>query len=129
MQDYYPAIKNELLSYKQVKARTSWKCETFKRGRVMLSHVNVMGKNLYVYLALDPEVFGDRMYASDASAKMADTPLLIKVKNERSMNQALTMIAMLMVLIYSFVHTARNNQQVFDLFIGSSIMKSYMKDG
>ncbi len=92
LQDYYTAIKNRLLSFKKVVDRTSWKCETFKRGRQYLSRINVMGKTLYVYLALDPAVYGDRMFASDATAKMPETPVLIKVKSERSMNQALEMI-------------------------------------
>ncbi|MDR9825035.1 hypothetical protein RCJ22_05360, partial [Vibrio sp. FNV 38] len=34
LQSYYTAIKNALLSYKGVKSRTSWKQESFNRGRV-----------------------------------------------------------------------------------------------
>jgi hypothetical protein len=51
-----------------------------------------MGKNLYVYLALDPATYGDRMFTSNAGAKMPETPVLVKVKSERSMNQALLLI-------------------------------------
>ncbi|MBQ9777919.1 MAG: hypothetical protein IJW22_03235, partial [Clostridia bacterium] len=92
LQDYYTAIKNELLSYKKVVARTSWKQESFKRGREFLSIINVKGKCLYVYLAIDPAGYEGKHFITDASAKMPETPLLVKVKNERSLNVALRLI-------------------------------------
>ena len=54
LQDYYTALKNAILSYKKVKARTSWFCETFNCGRVLCAKLNVKGKALALYLNLDP---------------------------------------------------------------------------
>ena len=96
LQGYYGAIKNALLSYERVLARTSWKCETYKKGRQMLARINVMGKSIYLYLALSPADYEGKNSISDASAKMADTPLLVKVKSERSLKRALALIAEMM---------------------------------
>ena len=92
LQDYYTAIKNELLSYKKVVSRISWKQETFKRGREFLSRINVKGKTLYVYLALDPTNYEGKHFITNVADKVPDTPVLVKVKNERSLNVALRLI-------------------------------------
>ena len=52
---YYSEIKNELLSYKGVKSRMSWKGETFYAGRVTYAKLCVRGKCLSLFLALNPK--------------------------------------------------------------------------
>ena len=94
IKDYYSEIKNELLSYRGVKARTSWAKESFKRGRVPLAKMDVKGKTLYLYLALDPERFKDTKYI--VKAAKGDCPTLIKIKGERKKKHALELIAILM---------------------------------
>ena len=94
IKDYYSEIKNELLSYRGVKARTSWAKESFKRGRVPLAKMDVKGKTLYLYLALDPERFKDTKYI--VKAAKGDCPTLIKIKGERKKKHALELIALLM---------------------------------
>ena len=70
--DWYNTVKNALLSYDGVKAKTSWKYEAFKRGRVHLARIDVKGKMLYLYLALDPSEYESTKYfTKDVSNKPA----------------------------------------------------------
>ena len=94
IKDYYSEIKNALLSYRGVKSRISWSKETFKRGRMPLAKMDVKGKTLYLYLALDPERFNDTKYI--VKAAKGDCPTLIKIKGERKKKHALELIALLM---------------------------------
>ncbi len=97
LQNYYTEIKNTLLSYKGVKARTSFKCETYKHRKQILAKINVMGKALYVYLALTPSEYEDKNCISiiDKPA-FKDTPVLVKVKSDRSFSQAMRLIDIMM---------------------------------
>ena len=94
IKDYYNEIKNELLSYKGVKARTSWSKESFKCGRQHVAKLDVKGKTLCVYLALDPEELDGTKYS--VSVVGGDCPTLIKIKGERKKKHALELIAILM---------------------------------
>ncbi|MBQ8719493.1 MAG: hypothetical protein IJY65_00490 [Clostridia bacterium] len=99
LQGFYSDIKNELLSYKGVKSRISWKCETYKKQKTILSRIDVKGKAIYLYLNLDPAEFENSKYfITDASGKAGgeDTPLLLKVKSERGRNHALELIGIMM---------------------------------
>ena len=99
LQDYYTAIKNALLSYKGVKARTSWNYEAFNKGRVALAKVNIKGSALLVYLALDPAGYNAKKYHfNDMSEKpkFKGMPMLMKVKSERAMKYTLELIAEMM---------------------------------
>ena len=94
VQDYYTEIKNELLSYKGVKSRISWSKETFKRGRMHLAKMDVKGKALYLYLALDPTTLEGTKYKFTLAK--GDCPVLLKIKSERKKKYALELIAQLM---------------------------------
>lgn len=99
VQDDYTVIKNALLSYKGVKARTSWQCETFKKGRALLAKLNVKGKTLYAYLALSPASLNlDDLRAEDVTGKpvFGDTPLLVRVRNDKTLETVLSLVALLM---------------------------------
>ena len=93
IQEYYNEIKNTLLSYKGVKARSSWSKESFKRGRAHLAKIDVKGKALYLYLALEPEELDAKYFATRASG---DCPTLIKIKSPRRLKQSLELIEALM---------------------------------
>lgn len=98
VQQYYSALKNALLSYKGVKDRTSWDCETFNKGRAKVAKINAKTKTLYLYLALNPEDLQDTKYFfEDVSAKKkyASVPVLMKIKGERKFKHALELIAKL----------------------------------
>lgn len=95
VQDYYTILKNALLSYKGVKARTSWNYEAFNRGRVHVAKLNAKTKTLYLYLALDPEELQDTKYGIiDVSSKKkyASVPVLMKIKGDRKFKYALELI-------------------------------------
>ena len=94
VKDCYNTVKNELLAYQRVKARTSFRLETFKQGRLMLAHVNVLGKTLLVYLNLSAEKYGNKHFVSPSDK--ADTPILVKVRNDRSLEQAIRLIGEMM---------------------------------
>lgn len=99
VKDWYNQIKNELLSYKKVKDRMSWKRETYKYGKSKIALIGFRGKVLCLYLALDPTEFAESKYkVEDASgnASCAETPLLYRVKNEKRMRYALQLIEIMM---------------------------------
>ena len=99
LKGFYSEIKNELLSYKGVKARMSWAKETFRKARVSIAKLDVKGKMIYVFLALDPAEITDTKYRiKDVSAKRGgdEYPTLIKVKSARGKNHAIELIRMLM---------------------------------
>ena len=95
----YNTIKNELVSYKN-KARISWSLESFNVGRKKTAKINVRGKSLVIYLALDPIKYENSKYhfknVSD-SKRFAETPMMIKVRSSRSVKYALELIADMMV--------------------------------
>lgn len=95
VQEYYSAIKNKLLSYKGVKARTSWGNESFNKGRTYIAKVSAKSKTLYLYLAIDPATLVDTTYNfEDVSSKKKyeNVPVLIKIKGPRKLKFALELI-------------------------------------
>lgn len=99
VKSYYEQIKNELLRYKKVKSRISWRQETFRRGRKLLARIQIRGKTLSVYFALNPADYADTKYkVQDVSsvARNAEVPALYKIKNDRRCRYAKDLIADLM---------------------------------
>ena len=96
---WYNDLKNELLSYKKVKDRMSWKRESYRYGRENVARLVIRGKTLCIQLPLDPLQFEDTKYkVEDISHIMssADTPCLYRIKNERRVEYAKDLIAMVM---------------------------------
>ncbi len=99
IKQYYIKIKNQLLSYKKVGARMSWKRESFHKGRETIARLTFRGKTLCLYLALDPAKFTDSKYAVEdvkEIASYADTPCLYRIRSDRRENYAEELIAELM---------------------------------
>jgi hypothetical protein len=95
IQDYYTEVKNALMSYKGVKARTSWNFESFNKGRDQLAKLNVKGKNFLVYLNLNPEEYNVKKYHFQdvtGKPKVGDVPMLLKVKSDRGLKYAIELI-------------------------------------
>lgn len=96
----YITLKNELLSYKGVRGRISWRCETFRKGRLVLAKFGVRGKTLCLYLYLNPSEYIDSKYkveeVPESSASYVDTPLLYRIRNEKRMRYAKELIAVMM---------------------------------
>lgn len=98
VQDYYTQIKNELLSYKGVKARSSWARESFKKGNRPMVRVDVKKKSLYLYFALDKaKLDGTKYHYTDVSEKAygKDYPILFKVSGDRKRKHAIELIRLL----------------------------------
>ncbi len=82
----YSELKNYILAYKGVRARTSWKRETFAIGRNSVATFAVRGKTLMLYLATDPSRFDDTKYKVENMSEVASrrkTPLLFRVRSDR----------------------------------------------
>lgn len=97
--NYYSELKNELLSYKGVKCRTSWKYETFYAGRQTFARLSVRGKQLCIFLALDPKKYIDTKYIIDDKSEVSayeKTPLLYRIKNDRRLKYSKELIAEVM---------------------------------
>lgn len=94
--EYYSAVKNELLRYSRVKSRISWRQESFRRGRNLMAKLELRGKTLCLYLALDPASYADSKYlVEDVSDKKknADVPCMYRIRSDRRARYALELIA------------------------------------
>ena len=91
---YYSELKNYALSFKGVKAKMSWRYETFKKGRNQLLRMKIRGKCICLYCALDPERFDKAKYFQEAiDAKMFESvPMLVKIKSPRGLKRAMELI-------------------------------------
>ena len=96
---YYDEIKGELMSYKGVKSRISWKHENFRIGRERVAKLQFRGKKLCLYLPLDPNDYIDSKYKiedfSDV-AKNKEVPLAYLIKNDLRARYAKELIAAVM---------------------------------
>ena len=102
VKDMYNVIKNKLLSYKKVKCRLSKKRETFYIGRQTLVKLDIKGKKIDLYLALNPSEFNDKsQYYNyiDISEKNALLPMLMKVSGPIKLRRALELIDILMAKV------------------------------
>ena len=91
---YYSAIKNHILSYKKVKARLSWRYESYNRGRLPLFKMKIRGKTICLYCALNPDEFEKSRYFHErATAKnFAAVPMLVRLRSDRGLKKALGLI-------------------------------------
>ncbi len=99
IKDWYSELKNELLSYRRVKMRRSWKRESYRFGRKNVVRFSFRGKTLCVYFALDPNEFEGSKYKVEpveGSATYEDTPCLYRMKNAKRVRYAKELIAMAM---------------------------------
>lgn len=96
LQLLYSALKNELLSYVGVKAKTSAAFESFGKGRIACAKVNIKGAAVQLYLALDPAEYDLEKYfltfVGD-KPKLDKVPLMLKVKGQKTLRFAQKLIA------------------------------------
>ena len=94
---YYSMLKNELLSYKQVKSRSSWNHENFNFGKTNIARFSIRGKSLCIYFALDPNAYADTKYKVEyaESKKYEGIPCMYRIKNARRAKYALELISAL----------------------------------
>ncbi|MGN0772102.1 MAG: hypothetical protein ACI4MI_05910 [Christensenellales bacterium] len=97
--NYYSALKNEIMSYKNVKSKISWRQETFKVGGNVAIKMRIKGKTLCLYLALNPSDYAESKYKLEdvsSSSGNSDTPCMYRILNERRNTYAVYLIAAVM---------------------------------
>lgn len=86
VQQRYQAFVDEVLKYKGVKIRNSFRQQRITKGRTTLALVLFRGKTLCAAFALNPSVYADTKYRGiDKSDKkrFAQTPMLLKLTSSR----------------------------------------------
>lgn len=97
---YYSEIKNELTSYKKLNSNLSWHGDRFNFGRDSVAKLNICGKTLCFYLALDPNAPEYKItvyHQKDMSGQKAyeNTPFMVKIKSEAALKKALRLVGFL----------------------------------
>ena len=100
VKEYYSALKNELVSYKRINSNISWHGDRFNFGRDTVAKMNIVGKTLGLYLALDPndEEFKTTVYhQKDVGKQKAyeHTPFMVKVKSDAAVKKAIRLVVAL----------------------------------
>jgi hypothetical protein len=92
---YYTALKNELLSYKLIRSRVSWKYDNIRYGVEPIAKFVVRGKTLCLYLALNPDDYADSKYKVERSTDKlySFVPCLYRIVNPRRVRYAAELIA------------------------------------
>ena len=114
VRDYYNKIKNRILSYKGVKARMSWRHESYNKGRIQLFKMKLRGKTIYLYCALDPAKYENSGFSFEvATAKnYAKVPMMVKIKSERGLKRAYELVDEVMDK-FAVVKDAKATEQDF----------------
>ena len=96
--NWYSDIKNELLSYKKVNDRMSWKRESFRLHKEAVARLAFRGKILCLFLPLSVAEYAEKYHVEDASdaVSYADTPMMLRLKNPRRVKVAKMLIAEVM---------------------------------
>ncbi|MBD5131861.1 MAG: signal peptidase I [Clostridiales bacterium] len=91
----YSTVKNELLSYENVRINEGKRAETYMIGRKTVAKINVSGKTVCLLLALDPEKYADGKFKV-AALNNPRTPLKFRLSGDERTEYALELIADLM---------------------------------
>lgn len=97
---YYSDIKNELTSFKKINSNVSWHGDRFNLGRDTIAKMNINGKTLCFYLALDPndpELKYTVYHQKDVGMQKAyeSTPFMVKIKSDAAAKKALRLVGLL----------------------------------
>ena len=100
VKEYYAKIKNEFDSYKRLNSNVSWHGDRFNFGRDTVAKMNICGKTLCLYLALDPndpEIKTTVYHQKDVGGQKAyeSTPLMVKIKSGAAVKKAIRLVTML----------------------------------
>lgn len=116
IKSWYTDIKNELLSYKRVHDRMSWKRESYNFGRKAFAKISFRGNTLCLYLPIDPNTLIDSKYkveSVEVNASYADTPCLYRIKNSKRARYAKELIA----IVAGFVQTEKVERDSVDYYL------------
>jgi hypothetical protein len=96
---YYGDLKNNLLSYEKVKSNMSWNGDRYNYGRVTVVKMNIVGKTLCIYLALNPDDYSLTKYHQKYAGNVKtyeSTPMMVKVKSHMGLKRATSLIGDMM---------------------------------
>lgn len=95
---YYSELKNDILAYKGVKSRISWSFDTFNKGREKCIKLQIRGKSLYMYIALNPADVDEKYHIKDVSqmSRYSSVPTMLRIRKPRSLKYAKELVAKLM---------------------------------
>ena len=99
VKEWYSDIKNHLLSYKKVRARTSWGRESFRFGKDCFARLVIKGKTLCIMLAIIPDSCNDTKYKIEDITDLPsckDTPCLYRIKSNRRVTYAKELIDLIL---------------------------------
>ena len=95
LKEWYSDVKNAILAHKDIKSKVSWKWESFRWRRRTLVKLMIRGKSLCVYMAQESlDVDNVKLRLEDASgmASMKDTPILARIKNDKTLRAVIFML-------------------------------------
>lgn len=94
IKERYLKLKKTLLTYRNCHDRISWKFETYRIGRKPFVRIDVRGKTIRLYFALNREQMEGKYAVIDQSNRrtFASFPSLLKVKSDRALRYALELI-------------------------------------
>lgn len=98
-QEYFNKIHNELVSYKKINSRLSFKCMSYRMGRKLIAKMTVRGKTLKLHLALNLQAFNKNVFfQKDMSNVKAyeQVPFTVKVKSDRAEKNSIKLVEALM---------------------------------
>jgi len=137
-QNYYSTLKNEILSYTRVKSRVSWKYEAFSINKIKLAKMQIRGRYLVLYLALDPKKLEMKELQLEDATKydlFKETPVMIRIKSDERLQTAITLIDQLerrFALNEGFIKENRDYDYNFEesnKLIDKGLIKVYKKFG
>ena len=95
IKEYFSQVHNELVSYKKVNYRISFKGIAYRVGRTTIAKIVVRGKTLKLHLALDVNGYPKTVYFQEDTGSVKayeDVPFAVKIKSERAKNNALKLV-------------------------------------
>lgn len=105
IKNYFSDIHNQLISYKKVKYRVSFRGIAYRIGRKTLAKMIVRGKTLKLHIALNVDDYPKTVFFQEDSSDVKmyeNVPFTVKIKSNRGKNNALKLIN----------HLAENNSLV-----------------
>ena len=99
VKEYYGELKNLFLSYPKVHAQVNWSNDRFSFNGETIAKIGINGKQLCLYVALNPEEFPTTVYHQkyEGDKKMYEkTPMMVKVMSAVALKRAVRLVALLM---------------------------------
>lgn len=95
--EYYAAVLNAFLKYDKARVKESNRYCAVYAGRKTLAKINVTGKTLKVYFALDPAAQDKKYFLKEAgeSKAYAAVPALMKIRSDRACRYAEELVGVL----------------------------------